>query len=132
MIASWFASPDVVGNNATKSHKPGLEVVQSAPVPLLPPFLVDCQRALRVYLASVVLRDFARGGRLPKLHNLGVQGSESRPQPRFRGVWDLFLRRYNFLRPKFLHVAWVEHQGATVGSLHVVRCHYMVIFRVLG
>ena len=36
------------------------------------------------------------------------------------------------LHPKFLHEAPVEHQGAIVGSLHIVRCRYMVIFWVLG
>ena len=99
-----------------------LEVVQFVPVPLLLPFLVDCQKSWRVFPALVVLGGFARDGSFLKLYSLEVQGSVSLPLLRFVELWDPFLWRYHLLRPKFLHEAQEEPEGAIVGSSHVVRC----------
>ena len=83
---------------------------------------------MRVFPALVALASFVRDGNSLKLCSLGVQEWVFRPLLQFVDVRDLFLRRYYFLRPKCLHEAPVEHQGAIVGSLRIVRYHYMVIF----
>ena len=80
----------------------------------------------------MVLTGFVRDGIFPKLYSLEVQELEFQPLQCFMEVRDLFLRRYFLLRPKFLHEAPVEHQGAIVDSLHIVRCRCMVIFPALG
>ena len=76
----------------------------------------------RVYPASAVLAGFVCDGMFPKLYSLEVQGSVSQPPHWFVKKRDLFLRRYSLLRPKFLHEALVEPEGAIVGSLRTVRC----------
>ena len=52
--------------------------------------------------------------------NLGVQESELLRPPNSVELRDLFLQWYLILRPKFLHVALMELEGAIVGSLRVV------------
>ena len=90
----------------------------------------------KIYLlrfpASVVLVGFVHDGRFLKSYNLGVQEWVFRPLLQIVGVRDLFLQRYFLLRPKCLHEAPVEHQGAIVDSLRTVRCRCMVISQVLG
>ena len=71
----------------------------------------------------MVLGGFAHDGSFPKLYSLEVQESVSQPLLCFMEVWDLFLRWYFVLHPKFLHEAQVEPEGAIVGSLHIVRYH---------
>ena len=122
MVANWCAFLDVLGNNAPKSRKPGLKVVQFVPVPLPLLSLVDCQITLQVFLALEVLASFARDGSFPKFYNLEVQEWVSQPLFCFVEVRDLFLRRYLFLHPKFLHEAQVELEGAIIDSLRTVRC----------
>ena len=85
---------------------------------------------MRVYPALAVLAGFVRDGRFLKFYNLGVQEWVFRPLLQFVEVRDLFLRRYLHLHPKCLHEAQVERLGAIVGSLHIVRCRCMGIFRV--
>ena len=87
---------------------------------------------MREYPALAVLASFARGGRFLKSYNLGVQEWVFRPLLQFVDVRDLFLQRCSHLRPKCLHEAPVEHQGAIIGSLRIVRCRCMMIARVLG
>ena len=69
-----------------------------------------------------VLGGFTRDGSFLKLYNLEVQGSVSLPRFHFVEVRDLFLRWYLLLCLKVLHEAQVELEGATVDSLHTVRC----------
>ena len=78
------------------------------------------------------LAGFVHDGSFLKLYSLEVQGSVSQPLLGFVEVRDLFLRRYFLLCLKFLHKARVERQDVIINSLRVVRCRYMVIFRVLG
>ena len=81
---------------------------------------------MREYPALVVLSGFVRDGRFLKFYSLGGQEWVFRPLLQTVEVRDLFLR------PKCLLEVPMEHQGATVDSLCIVRCRYMVIFRVLG
>ena len=87
---------------------------------------------MREFPALVVLSDFVRDGRFLKPYNLGVQEWVFRPLLQFVEVRDLFLRRYSLLRPKCLRDALVEHWGAILDSLRIVRCRCMVICQVLG
>ena len=80
----------------------------------------------------MVLGGFVHDGRFLKFGSSGVQEWVFRPLLQIVEVRDLFLRRCYFLRPKCLLEAPEERQGASVGSLRIVRCCYMVIFQVLG
>ena len=84
------------------------------------------------YPALAVLAGFVNDGRFLRFYSLGVLESVFQPLPQFVEVRDLFLRRYFLLHPTFLHEAPVECLGVINGSLRIVRCRYMVIFRVLG
>ena len=133
----WTAQPQPVepadvGNNHSMTHKQVLMVVLFVLVPLRPLTLVDCQIRPRVYQALVVLARFSRDGMFVMSGSLGDQESEFLHPPQLVGLRDLFLRRYLILRPKFLHVALVELEGATFDSLRIVRCRSLEIFRALG
>ena len=60
------------------------------------------------YPALAVLAGFVHDGRFLRFYSLGVLESVFRPLPQFVEVWDLFLRWYFHLHPKFLHEAPVE------------------------
>ena len=49
------------------------------------------------------------------------QESELLHPPNSVESWDLFLQWYLILRPKFLHVALMDLEGAIIGSLSVVN-----------
>ena len=87
---------------------------------------------MQEYPALGVLSGFVCDGRFLKPYNLGVQELVFRPLLQFVEARDLFLRRYLFLCPKCPLEAPEEHRGVIVDSLCIVRCHCMVIFRVLG
>ena len=87
---------------------------------------------MQEYPALAVLASFVHDGRFLKFYNLGVQEWVFQPLLQFVEWQDLFLRRYYFLCPKFPHVALVEHLGAIIDSLRIVRYRCMVIFQALG
>ena len=87
---------------------------------------------MRVYPASAVLAGFAHDGMSLKSYSLEDQEWVFQPLLQIVGMRDLFLRQYFVLCPKCLREAWVEHRGAIVDFLRIVRCRCMVIFRVLG
>ena len=73
-----------------------------------------------------------RDGKFLMFDNLGDQELELLCPPSYVELCDLFLLWYFLLHLKYLHVVPMEPEGAIIGSLHVVRCRSLVIFRVLG
>ena len=101
-------------------------------VPLLPLVGLLVTLLLPLFQARVELVSSAYDGIFLMFDNLEDQGLELLCPPNYVELRDLFLWRYYFLCPKFLHVALVEPDGATFDFLCVVRCCSLVIFWVLG